>query len=64
MSLVGTPDSADRGMELPEHIYLQSCDECGMPALTYDDQGNARCVEHAAVFIPAEGVASESDEES
>lgn len=51
-------------MELPEHIYLQSCDECGMPALTYDDQGNARCVEHATVFIPAKGGASEDDEGS
>ena len=51
-------------MELQEHIYLQSCNVCGLPALTYDDQGNARCVEHAAVFIPAEFVESKADGKS
>lgn len=51
-------------MELQQHIYLQSCNVCGLPALTYDDQGNARCVEHAAVFIPAEFVESKADEKS
>ena len=51
-------------MELQGHIYLESCDECGMPALTYDDQGSARCIEHAAVFIPAVRGVSEDDEKS
>lgn len=51
-------------MEQPEHISLESCDQCGLPALTYDDSGNARCVEHATVFIPAQGVESDGDEES
>ena len=51
-------------MELLEHIYLQSCNVCGLPALTFDDQGNARCVEHAAVFIPAKVVESKADENS
>ena len=50
-------------MELPEHIYLQSRGECGKPALTYGDQGNALCVEHATVFIAAEGAEVEYDEE-
>ncbi len=51
-------------MELQEHIYLQSCDVCGLPALTYDDHGNSRCVEHAAVFIPAVGGVNEDDDKS
>ena len=60
---MGTPTDSDVwNMELPESIYLQSCDECGMPALTYDDQGNARCVEHATVFIPAPDATSGGDE--
>ena len=50
-------------MELPEPIYLQSCDECGMPALTYDDQGNARCVKHATVFIPAADATSDDEDD-
>ena len=41
--------------ELP--IYLQTCTDCERPALTFDEQHNARCGEHAAVFIPAGGFA-------
>lgn len=39
--------------ELP--IYLQTCADCGRPALTFDDQDHALCAEHAGVFIPARG---------
>ena len=42
-------------MEKEPPIYLQICTDCGRPALTLDDQNQARCGEHAAVFIPAEG---------
>lgn len=40
-------------MEIHTPIYLQSCGECGRPALTLDEQGEAHCAEHAAAFIPA-----------
>ena len=43
--------------ELP--IYLQTCTDCGRPALTLDEQHNARCGEHAAFFIPAGDVSPE-----
>lgn len=46
-------------MEPPKPIYLQSCGECGRPALTLNEQGDARCAEHAAAFIPAEGAPSD-----
>lgn len=48
--------------ELP--IYLQTCTECGLPALTFDEQNIARCAKHAAVFIPAGGAPQgDGDEE-
>jgi len=34
-----------------------------MPALTYDDQGNARCVKHATVFIPAADATSDDEDD-
>ena len=59
LCLADRPAHVDTGgMHLQEPIYLKSCDECGRPALTYDDQGNALCIEHASVFIPAVSVAS------
>ncbi len=44
-------------MEQVQPIYLQFCGDCGRPALTFDEQGIPRCVEHASVFIPADGAA-------
>lgn len=42
-------------MENEAPIYLQTCTDCGRPALTFDEQRNALCVNHAAVFLPADG---------
>lgn len=51
-------------MEKEPPIYLQTCTDCGRPALTLDDQNHARCAEHAAVFNPAEGAPrDEGDDE-
>lgn len=53
-------------MEPPTPIYLQPCCDCGRPALTRNQEGKARCAEHAAVFIPegnAPGKQSGPDED-
>ena len=64
MCLVESAENADKGgMESPTPIYLQSCGDCGRPALTLNEEGEARCVEHAAVFIPA-GVATHDEDEA
>lgn len=62
LCLVERTENADEGgMESPTPIYLQSCGECGRPALTLNEEGEARCAEHAAVFIPAEDAAHDED---
>ncbi len=51
-------------MESTEHIYLKTCSECELPALTFDERGHALCGHHATVFIAAVSVKREDDEGS
>jgi hypothetical protein len=49
-------------MVQPVHIFDMTCRQCGLPALTFDENGNALCVQHATVFIAA-GAAEDEDED-
>ncbi|MEA3501752.1 MAG: hypothetical protein U9R47_03190 [Actinomycetota bacterium] len=51
-------------MESTEHIYLKTCCECGLPALTLDEHGHALCARHATGFIAAPSVEREDNERS
>lgn len=42
-------------METLVPVYRASCEECGLPALTFDRDGVPYCRLHAVEFIPAPG---------
>lgn len=41
-------------MDQAEHIFDKTCRQCDLPALTFDNTGDALCVQHATVFIAAD----------
>lgn len=49
-------------MELSRHIYRHTCHECGGPALTFNESGEALCNRHATVFIGMPGAQPQNDE--
>lgn len=42
-------------------VYRANCVECGLPALTFDRDGNPFCRLHAVEFIPAPGEITETE---
>jgi len=64
MCIGNTTDSADAlGMDQPGPIYNKTCQQCDLPALTFDENGDALCVRHANVFIAAEAPPDETEDE-
>lgn len=52
----------DACMELSRHIFRHTCHECGGPALTFDESGDALCKQHATVFIGMPGAQTQNGE--
>ncbi len=64
MCLGDTAVSADvLGMDQPGHIFDSTCRQCDLPALTFDENGDALRVRHATVFIAAETPPDETEDE-
>lgn len=40
-------------MEATEPIFRMTCEDCGLPALTYDESNRSFCASHATELIRA-----------
>ncbi len=64
LCLQRSPFTVDDGlMETTDRIFRRTCAKCDRPALTFDLDHRPMCSRHASVFITAQRVVADDDDQ-